>query len=477
MKANTVNKPTKTNKRLLQNHDNLMLWLQRLLNAMIIIGSLMGLAWWRDGFIGIHYRYMAIIAVLTMLIVYHYFGVYRRFENRIGGVQHLARAWGMVIIIISWLSFFTKTTEEYSRQVIILWVIISFLLQAWIFPFFYWLHKKYQTKYGKKLISSLVIGTEEIAKHLTISINRNIWLPDRVIGAVAINHSDKNHWNVDTAAMLGTLDELEDIIKTHKIRRVYIALPLRLSHLIEDIQNTLFNYNIDIIWAPDIFSLHLLNPSVRELGGTPLISLSESPLIAGGAAFIKLLMDKSISLLAIILLSPVLLGTALIIKLTSSGPIIFQQNRHGWDGEIFKVWKFRSMYLHDTPKGKIKQAQQGDPRITPIGRFIRKTSIDELPQLFNVLQGSMSLVGPRPHAIEHNNYYSDKVTAYLARHRIKPGMTGLAQINGCRGETDTLDKMEQRIAYDLEYINSWSPWVDFKILLRTPLSLFTKNAY
>lgn len=475
---NTHPKPfRKTNKRLLQNHDTLIVWVQRFVNAVIIVCTLLTLAWWKDGYISVHYRYLAIISVLTMFLVYHYFGVYRRFESRLGGVQHLARAWGVVVIIVGWVGFLTKTTDQYSRQVIFSWAIGSFFLQAWIFPSFYWVHKRYQEKYGSRLIRSLVIGTDDIARHLTSSINRNIWLPDRVLGVIAVDNEQKSKWTYDSAAVLGTLDELEEIIINHKIRRIYIALPLRLSHLIESIQRTLYKHNIDVIWAPDIFSLQLLNPSVREMAGIPLVSLSESPLMAGGPAFIKEAMDKLIASTALLLLSPIMTAIAIIIKLTSPGPVIFKQKRHGWDGRVFEVWKFRSMHVHTPPDGTVKQAVINDPRVTRVGRILRKTSLDELPQLFNVLQGTMSLVGPRPHAMEHNDYYSDKVNAYLARHRIKPGITGLAQINGFRGETETVDKMEQRIEYDLEYINTWSPWVDLKILLRTPLSLFTKNAY
>ena len=186
--------PRNPNKRLLQNHDTLMMWNQRVVNAIIIVVTLLVLAWWRDGYIGPHYRYMAIISVLAMLLVYHYLGVHRRFENRIGGVQHLARAWGVVVILVSWVGFLTKTAEDYSRMVIFLWVILAFLLQAWTFTLFYWLHQRYQEKYGDKLLSSLVIGTEDIAMHLTSSINRNIWLPDRVIGSIAIDDSDKANW-------------------------------------------------------------------------------------------------------------------------------------------------------------------------------------------------------------------------------------------------------------------------------------------
>jgi putative colanic acid biosynthesis UDP-glucose lipid carrier transferase len=466
-----------SNKRLLQNHDTLIMWIQRLANAVVIVVTLLCLAWWRDGQISTHYRYMAIISVFTMLIVYRSFGIHRRFESSLGGIQHLARAWGTVIIIVGWVGFVTKTSEAYSRQVIFIWVILAFLLQASVFPLFYWLFKRLQTKNGSKPIASIVIGTEDIARHLTNSINRNVWLPDQVVGVVAVSEQDKQSWPQDNPPVLGTITELTDLIIHHDIRRVYIALPLRLTLLIEEIQNLLFTKNIDIIWAPDIFSLHLLNPSVKELAGVPLVTLSETPLMAGGPAFIKTCMDKCLALIGLIILSPILLITALAIKLNSSGPVIFKQQRHGWDGRVIEVWKFRSMYIHQVESGHVEQATPDDPRITAVGRRIRQTSVDELPQLFNVLQGTMSLVGPRPHAVEHNNYYSDKVGAYLARHRIKPGITGLAQINGCRGETETLDKMEKRIQYDLEYINHWSPWLDFKILLQTPYALLTERAH
>jgi putative colanic acid biosynthesis UDP-glucose lipid carrier transferase len=453
------------------------MWIQRLVNATVIVVTLLGLALWRDGVIGAHYRYMAIISVLVMLIVYHILGVHRRFENYLGGIQHLARAWGTVIIIVGWVGFITKTSEVYSRQVIFLWVVLAFLFQMWLFPSFYWIYNHLKNKDGAKPIPSIVIGTEGIAQHLTKSINRNVWLPDQVIGVVAISEQDKESWPLDNPPALGTIAELADLISRHEIRRVYIAVPLRLTRLIEDIQNLLFSLNIDIIWAPDIFSLHLLNPSVKEVAGVPLLTLSETPLMAGGPAFIKNCMDKCFAFLGIIVLSPVLLITALAIKLNSPGPIIFKQQRHGWDGRVIEVWKFRSMYIHQPENGHVEQAKLDDPRITAVGRRIRQTSVDELPQLFNVLQGTMSLVGPRPHAVEHNDYYSDKVGAYLARHRIKPGITGLAQINGCRGETETLDKMEERIQYDLEYINHWSPWLDFKILLQTPYALLTEKAH
>src|SRR5690606_5091513 len=190
--------------------------------------------------------------------------------------------------------------------------------------------------------------------------------------------------------------------------------------------------------------------------------------------FIKLMMDKSISLILIFLLSPLLLILALAVKLSSPGPIIFKQQRDGWDGKKFNVYKFRSMYIHEE-KEVVEQAKKNDNRVTPVGRFIRRTSLDELPQLFNALQGSMSLVGPRPQAVADNVYYSGEVKADLARHGNKPGMTGLAQIAGDRGETESMEDMQKRVEYDLEYISKWSPLLDLKNLFLSPSRLFLKR--
>src|SRR5690606_10159618 len=276
--------------------------------------------------------------------------------------------------------------------------------------------------------------------------------------------------------ILGGAVQLRTLIQQHGIKKVYIALPAEEMGNIESVYIDLMDIQVDVIWVPDFSTMVLLNHSVSEVAGIPAIHLNESPLTANpSAALLKATLDRTLALLAIVALSPLLLVVAAAVKLSSPGPVLFKQPRHGFNGEVFQMWKFRSMRPHDDTV--VKQATRHDPRITPVGRFIRRTSIDELPQLFNVLMGDMSLVGPRPHAVQHNDYYSEKIQAYMNRHRIKPGITGYAQINGLRGETDTLDKMERRVKLDLEYINSWSLWLDIKILLKTPLALFSRNAY
>ena len=472
MAENPIRAPSR---RLLQNHDTLVVWAQRLLNVTAVVVPLLLLAEWRDAEVKDNYRYMAVVAVLLMLVIYQNSGVYRRFSGPLEGVQQLARAWGVLVMALGVVAFFTKTAEEFSRSVLLLWVLIAFALQAFFYLLVLAIFNRIQGR--SERVPSLLLGTGPLADHLARSINRNPWLPDRICGVLSEHAGDNSHWKVPGVPVVGTTAEVVDIVRSMGIRRVYVALPLRLTHHVDHVQGLLFDCNVDVIWAPDIFSLNLLNHSVREVAGIPLVTLSETPLISGGRAFLKMLMDRIVAVLALLALSPVMLLAALAIKLDSEGPVFFRQPRHGWDGREFNVLKFRSMVVHQESGGTLTQAQKQDARITSVGRFIRRTSIDELPQLFNVLEGSMSLVGPRPHAIAHNEFYSDKVNAYLARHRIKPGMTGLAQIRGHRGETDSLEKMQMRVESDLEYINNWSPWLDLKILMLTPFALFSRNAY
>jgi putative colanic acid biosynthesis UDP-glucose lipid carrier transferase len=215
----------------------------------------------------------------------------------------------------------------------------------------------------------------------------------------------------------------------------------------------------------------------ENMAGIPSVSLIETPSVSSGW-FLKSVADRMLAALGLLLLSPVFAFIAAWIKLDSKGSVFFRQQRYGMDGQVFHVWKFRSMSQDASASGNVVQATKNDMRVTKVGAFLRKSSLDELPQLLNVLDGTMSLVGPRPHARAHNEHFRKLIPGYMLRHKIKPGMTGLAQIRGFRGETDTLDKMESRIESDLDYMRNWSLGMDFLIMVRTPLSLiFGKNAY
>ncbi|MDB6063257.1 MAG: wcaJ [Verrucomicrobiaceae bacterium] len=459
-------------RRLLQNHDTILHHLQIVLSIISSAGVLMALAWWRDGEVRNEYRSMAVIAGLLMLVIYKWRGVFRRFDGN--SPQRLALSWVLVVALVIATGFFTKTSEDFSRAVISCWMVFGFILQLVGHHLSYRVSQKLRVHFGQP-IRAVVMGSARVAEHLVTSINKNGWMADRIIGVVDDSPTPMSEWKSAAVNYLGSFNQIMEIIEKHQVNRVYLALPISCAQMVERIYKDVSGVSIDVVWVPDIFNMQLLNHSVRELNGLPLITLSESPMMSETQLFGKTLMDRVIAICALIMLSPLMLVIAFTIWLSSPGPIFFKQKRHGWDGRIIDVWKFRSMYVHND--AVVQQASKNDSRITPIGRFIRRSSIDELPQLFNVLEGTMSLVGPRPHALAHNGFYSQYIRCYMMRHRIKPGMTGLAQVNGLRGETDTLEKMLARVEMDIEYINKWSLWLDVEILLKTPLSLFSKNAY
>ena len=232
------------------------------------------------------------------------------------------------------------------------------------------------------------------------------------------------------------------------------------------ILDALAHSTADIKFVPDLLGLQLLNHSVEQVAGLPVINLRASPL-DGDARLLKAIEDRVLATLILLLIAPLMAAIAIGVKLSSPGPVLFRQTRHGLDGKIIEVWKFRSMRVHQEAHGQVTQATKHDTRVTPFGRFLRRTSLDELPQFFNVLQGTMSIVGPRPHAVAHNHHYKSQVQLYMQRHRVKPGITGWAQVNGLRGETDTLDKMASARRGDLFYMQNWSLWMDLRIVAMT----------
>jgi putative colanic acid biosynthesis UDP-glucose lipid carrier transferase len=421
---------------------------------------------------------MAMALLGSMSVIYDRMNIYRHHGTMTKKAFKLLKAWSSAFAFLLLLAFATKHSETYSRTVIGLLFLFGYFAQVFLHFGFRLLQRQMVSHEANT--KALVIGNGALARHLHQRINNNPWMPEEIIGSVLTidcketkEPSSESQTDLPT---LGKLEEIRSIIKRYEIQTIYIAVSLDSSPLIQKIYFDLLDENVNIHWAPNIFALNLINHSVKELAGIPILTLSETPLI-GTHLLVKSIEDRVLSLLMLLLVSPVMLVTAIMIKTESPGPVFFRQERTGWDGKNFRIWKFRSMKLHTEEEGVVKQATREDPRITRIGKFIRRTSIDELPQLFNVIAGQMSLVGPRPHALQHNIEYSKQIEAYLARHRIKPGITGLAQIRGFRGETKELEQMEQRVKYDLEYINNWSLWLDLSILARTPFSLKSDNAY
>jgi putative colanic acid biosynthesis UDP-glucose lipid carrier transferase len=461
-------------KSILQRRASLSNSLQAGFDGLAVIGITWVLVMKYIGSFTPDYLIMLLLLLGILAISYDNFAIYRSNSSFRRKSIAIFKAWTLAFLVLILVGFLSKTSDIYSRILLAqlyFYGLISQIGIHYIFRQAYKLILKNSDNFNK----SMIVGKCDLAQQLEQKISNNPWLKEQVVQCVAIEHFklDDSEVGIDIRSLISYLREQIDHLQ---IRTIYIVTPLSSSKMLEDVFLNLVDKHVAIHWVPDIFSLRLINHSVREIAGIPVLTLSETPL-TGLRWLLKSVEDVVLSTLILILISPLLLIIALLIKLDSPGPVFFRQRRAGWNGKTFKIWKFRSMYVHQEESGKLRQASKGDPRVTRMGSFIRRTSIDELPQLFNVFLGDMSLVGPRPHAIQHDQEYSQQIFDYFARHNIKPGMTGLAQVRGLRGETSDIDLMVQRIESDIQYINNWSIWLDISILFAT-LSVFKdKNAY
>ncbi len=308
-----------------------------------------------------------------------------------------------------------------------------------------------------------IVGATRLGTRLARAINDMPWMGYRLHGYYddRLNGGSSRRLSGKEIIIRGNLDQLQADAHDGKVDIIFITLPMAAEQRIRGLMGKLADSTISAYLIPDVFTFDLLHSRMTAIQGIPALSIYDSPLVEHG--WTKRLCDVALSLGILAVLAVPMLAIAIGVKLSSPGPVLFKQTRYGVHGERIRVWKFRSMSVCEDG-GSIQQASRNDPRVTPFGAFIRRTSLDELPQLFNVLGGSMSLIGPRPHAVAHNEFYREHIQGYMLRHKVKPGITGLAQVNGFRGETETMDKMAGRIAYDLEYIRNWSLWLDIKIL-------------
>jgi putative colanic acid biosynthesis UDP-glucose lipid carrier transferase len=316
--------------------------------------------------------------------------------------------------------------------------------------------------------NAIIIGASDIGIQLYARL-----LEDRQMGIMPLGFFDDRPANRTSlrenqaGQLVGRLDDIAQFAKAHSADIIYIALPMtsqpRILRLLDHLKDT----TTSIYFVPDIFIFDLIQARIDDVGGIPVVAVCETPFY-GINGVIKRLSDIILSILILTLISPLMLFLAIGVRMSSPGPILFKQKRYGLDGQDIVVYKFRSMTVCEDGD-KVVQATKNDKRVTPFGAFIRKTSLDELPQFINVLQGRMSIVGPRPHAVAHNEEYRKIIKGYMIRHKVKPGITGWAQVNGFRGETDTVDKMRMRIDYDLDYLRRWSLALDLKIIARTLL--------
>ncbi|WP_145192466.1 MULTISPECIES: undecaprenyl-phosphate glucose phosphotransferase [unclassified Pseudomonas] len=462
----------RSSRSLLQRRSSVSNAVQAGLDGIAVTGVAWYLIYDQFGYITSDYVIMLLLLIGALAVIYDHYAIYRSNVGLSVKAFRLFKAWSATFCFLVVIAFLTKQSETYSRLLVVQLYVIGYVVQLFLHVAMRELQKRFTAH--ARLDNALIIGNGDLANFLYQKISSNPWFGERVVGCIWVDQEEDQ--SRDGLRMLGSIADLDRIIAEHGIRTVYLVTPLGGSAVIQDVYLKLLDKCIAVNWVPDIFSLRLINHSVREIAGIPVLTLSETPL-TGTSLFLKNLEDRVLAALILLLASPVLLLVAVVIKLDSPGPVFFRQDRTGWTGESFRIWKFRSMHVHQPEGGVVAQAQRNDPRLTRVGAFIRRTSLDELPQLFNVLTGDMSLVGPRPHALQHDTLYSQDIVDYFARHNIKPGMTGLAQVRGYRGETKDIEQMIQRVNSDIEYINNWSLWLDFVILVRT-LNAFTgKQAY
>lgn len=375
------------------------------------------------------------------------------------------------------LAYATKTTSTFSRLAIgTWWVSLPIALTLVRVVVRHILRRMRQEGYNIRSIA--ILGSGITAQRLAQEIQANDWMGLKIAGFFDDRQTFRETLDdkMPFIPIAGVFDDLIRQAKNHQFDEIYVALPMRAEHLINRLVNALRDSSVPVHIVPDLFTFNLLNSRTTNLGQVPIVSVYESPMDEV-EALMKRTLDVVLSLLILIIIAIPMLVIAIAIKLTSPGPVIFKQRRYGLKGNEIEVWKFRSMLVTEDGD-KIKQASKGDVRITRLGAFLRRTSLDELPQFINVLQGTMSIVGPRPHAVAHNELYRKSIDGYMLRHLVKPGITGWAQVNGWRGETDTDEKMQKRIEYDLEYLQNWSIFLDLKIIVMTIWKGFVnKNAY
>jgi len=383
-------------------------------------------------------------------------------------------AWGSLVAVLLFLGYATKTSAYFSRKLLVSWAVVTpvIILIAQL-AIDRAIARVTRTSSNKR--RAVIAGVNEYAKSLASKIEERSNL-----GLSLEGHFDdrglERLGQIGPDRLLGKLKDLPAYVRNNRIDLIYIALPIRNIQRVTDLLDELHDTTASIYFVPDVFVFDLIQCRTDEIGGLPVVALCETPFY-GLRGIAKRASDIIIASTILLLTSPVLLAIAAAVKLTTPGSVIFKQRRYGLDGHDIIVYKFRTMYVSEDSE-YIPQATKNDKRVTPIGAILRRYSIDELPQFVNVLQGRMSVVGPRPHAVAHNEEYRKLIKGYMVRHKVNPGVTGLAQVRGFRGETTTVDEMRQRVEADLEYLRNWSLELDLRIIFRTVAVMLTdKKAY
>jgi len=423
-----------------------------------------------------HYLAMVVIIFLLSLIILKESDLFDSTNSADAQAQssNLLIYWAVMIFALIFIGYLTGTTDLFDANVLYTWAVVTpvlILFANFIFRYLLLLSLKSEENQRKVII----VGANEQSYKIADNINNNLAYGLKLIGYFDDRPEERTEASMGSP-YLGSMDKILDYVKANGIDLIYITIPVSHQQRVLELLDKLHDTTASIYFTPDIFVYELIQARMDNIGDMPLVALCETP-FSGLNGVLKRLSDILFSVFILILISPMLLIIALAVKLTSRGSILFSQKRYGLDGEEIVVYKFRSMTVCDDGD-EIKQATRNDARVTKLGAILRKYSLDELPQFVNVLQGRMSIVGPRPHAVAHNEMYRGMIKGYMMRHKVKPGITGWAQVNGCRGETDTVEKMQKRIEYDLDYLRNWSLGLDTIIILKTIVTVFkTEDTY
>ncbi|AIY42105.1 capsular polysaccharide biosynthesis protein [Collimonas arenae] len=455
-----------------ENDIPLVSFFKRLLDPLIILGSLYLIILVQDEVFTGSYLVLMIIAFFISSYIYEQIELYRTLHigKQLAYAVDIFLGWAITIAILVLIGQGTGLRYEFSDRVIGTWFVLAPFalllsrLTAYMLAF----------NFGKnpEVRSAVIVGSNDpgggILSRLASPGNAGIDIRGffEDTGRSADVHS--------LSPYLGAIADVRSYVLAHKIRTIFICLPMseqaRVLALMEELRDT----TASVYLVPDIYTYGFIQARLDHVGGVPVIGIWETP-FTGLRGVVKRGSDIVLAILIQIFLLPIMVAIAVGVKLSSPGKIIFAQRRYGLNGEEIVVYKFRSMTVAEDG-AVVAQAKKNDVRVTPFGSFLRRTSLDELPQFFNVLQGRMSIVGPRPHAVAHNELYRKLISGYMLRHKVKPGITGWAQVNGYRGETDTLDKMRSRIEFDLEYLRNWSLALDLWIIVRTVKEVLKKDS-
>ena len=443
--------------------------LEAFLDPLVVVAVLMACANYYDDRMGPHYIILCALAFALTFpgnVAFH--------ETPRRALRKLVTNWVLFVTIMAAFGVVTHYIYYFPQQVLVAWAVATPLVHVTLHVLLRATLPRVISM-GQNQRVAVVAGVNDIGIRLARQFADNPYLGTRVVGFFD-DRAPERLQTTDVAPMRGRMSELAAFVKQHHVEAIYLALPMATQPRILSLLDELKDTTASIFFVPDIFVTDLIQGRLDDVGGMPVVAVCETP-FTGFSGIAKRASDIVLSTLILIMLTPIMLGLAIGVKRSSPGPIIFKQRRYGLDGKEILVYKFRSMTTTDNGD-VVKQATKNDQRITPFGAFIRRTSLDELPQFINVLQGRMSIVGPRPHAVAHNETYRKLIKGYMVRHKVKPGITGWAQVNGYRGETETVDKMEKRIEYDLEYLRNWSLSLDLWIIIKTALLVVKdRNAY